>query len=430
MYKGKSVWFTLLIGMILITVSGVFFKGTEYSRPQDGPAGSGPPSISGPPAETRSAALHIAVAMQEAEFEALQKKHAAYAESRPHHTYTLERLEPSAASMEIRERTRTGDIPDIVLLPNTAIIEFAATGYLAKVKEQSPGDGDSSHVSRAVDAQVEWNGIAWGMPVDIDPYLFVYRADEGEWPEGAAYADVAEWLEARRASHDSPAGGEWLLLRRDPMLLTALGTQLFQLSRPADSLQEEAEAWEWKLGGGQSLPVRLTAAPYASVLSQVADGQAMVAAAPLSALHQFDGSASLRAAVLPQSEDGWSGAWQPGRSFAVSSKSEYEREAFEWVNAVNDASLQLAIMEQGGGAPVSNSASPLYSGASPVPASVISAALQRLEAYRSAPSFYHQQTAVIRELELLHDSDRPDASSLAEAIETMQRSFTQDERND
>lgn len=437
MFKGKSVWFTLLIGVMLVTVSGVFFKGTESSRPLDNPAGGGVPSLSGPPVETRSAELHIVAAMKEDEFKQLEMKHAAHADSRPHHVYTLERIEPSTAAIEIRDRARTGMVPDIMLLPNTAITEFAATGYLAKAEDSMLGQFESSHITTAIAAQVRWNGSAWGIPVDIDPYVLVYHADSnlgsGEWPVAATYAEVAAWLKERHAGTIQAEAVEWVFTKQDASLFAAIGAEAFrQEGMPTDmpsgsELPEELQAEGiWKQGDGGSISLRLTADSYEAVLEQIAEGRALLAPVPLSALQQFAGASLLKAAVLPESRDGWSGSWQPGRSFAVSSKTMYQREAFEWIQAINDASFQLDVMRQGGGIPVSSSVSSLYSIVSQVSPSLLSAALNRMEAYSSAPSYYEQLIAVIRELELLHESGNIDRSGLSEAIEAIQRSFTKE----
>ncbi|GEM_PF-3553265 len=435
MNKGKSVSFMLLLGVMLITVSGVFFKGVEYEMPMDDKVSGEVTSLSGPPVEVRNAELHIAAAMHEEEFEVLKKKHQAYADTRPQHVYTLERLEPSTASIELRERARTGLVPDVLLLQNTALIEFAARGYLVRTENQTIIDDRPEPVSTAVDAQVQWNGSSWGIPMDIDPYVLVYRSDivvgSNERDTPATYGEWASVLVERRERVEQPEGGEWILLtKQDPAMLAAIGVPILRQVRSAVEVDAEADAelladlQEQQLISGDSLPVRLVSESHEQVLEQIVDGEALLAVVPLSALQRMNGHAGLHVHVLPESQDGWSGTWQPGRSFAVASKTAYEREAFEWIQEINDASFQLSVMEQGGGVPVASSASALYNSVSPVSPSIISAAMKQLEPYHSSPSFHQQLTAVIRELELLHGSENTELDALADAVEAIQRSFT------
>lgn len=123
---------------------------------------------------TSSRTLNVSVSMDPVSFVAFQKLSNAYLEAHSGLTIKLENIDPKEAYIKFKKASQLGEASDVLLLDNNWINEFAALGYLSPVDVLFTTDMQAQRVPVVLN-QVKWNGYIWGVPNDIDPYIFVWN---------------------------------------------------------------------------------------------------------------------------------------------------------------------------------------------------------------------------------------------------------------
>lgn len=304
--------------------------------------------------------IRVAVQMDESDFRRLDEINRQFMD-----TYTVE-VElinvPSTETYETYQRRlmKLGESPDVLLMNNTSVRRFAADGYLLPTEGYYAGSLSGEVLGLSL-LPNEWNGYVWGVPLDIDPYVFVYDVAQLK-PFGLEQvpSSEAEWTTLitayQKQSPDKPLLG---LDYHDPYaamtLLWQLGggvaseyttfpfiaeekvpllVQQLELLRPSmvDLNGEQsfgADAWQPLLTG--ELPMIL--APASEISKQMA--------APASV-----------SIWLPDIKPNMRTTWISGRSYVVSSQTDHPEAAGKWISEMTSALNQPRWYEATGHLPV------------------------------------------------------------------------------
>jgi maltose-binding protein MalE len=128
-----------------------------------------------------SQTLKITVSMQPDEFVLLQKQSLAYTAS--HEDINVELTNVTDAYTSLKKANQLGDAPDLMLLDNHWVNEFAVLGFLHPMDEFFTGEQQSQGITALMN-QVKWNGYLWAIPKDVDPYIIVWNRNtalENKW---------------------------------------------------------------------------------------------------------------------------------------------------------------------------------------------------------------------------------------------------------
>ncbi|WP_162463097.1 sugar ABC transporter substrate-binding protein [Paenibacillus psychroresistens] len=139
-----------------------------------------------------SQTLKVTVSMQPAEFALLQKQSDEYTKNNEDIHVELKNI-PDGYS-ELKKANQMGDAPDLMLMDNLWVNEFAALGFLRPIDEFFTGEQQSKGIMTLMN-QVKWNGYMWAIPKDVDPYILVWNKDiakENKWQHAPESAE--EWI--------------------------------------------------------------------------------------------------------------------------------------------------------------------------------------------------------------------------------------------
>ncbi len=135
--------------------------------------------------------IHFAVSLKPEEYAALEKWVGDY--SAHGVKVELTNLPLEEAYDVLKQASQLGEAPDIMLLNNAWVNEFAALGYLKPVDELLDSDPQAQRLS-AVMNQVKWNGYIWGIPKDVDPYILAWNKQKAEEIQAEEPPQTAEEL--------------------------------------------------------------------------------------------------------------------------------------------------------------------------------------------------------------------------------------------
>ncbi|RUT36399.1 extracellular solute-binding protein [Paenibacillus zeisoli] len=117
--------------------------------------------------------IKVAVSMTPEEFEWLNHINQSFMEE--HHVQVeLANIAEKDAYHTFKNSLDMGEAPDVLLMDNAWIREFASSGFLLPVEAYYSGQAGADSLSNSV-SQNTWNGYVWGVPKDYDPYVVVYN---------------------------------------------------------------------------------------------------------------------------------------------------------------------------------------------------------------------------------------------------------------
>ena len=373
MSRRKSAVAVLLVALIVLVLSPWATAPSSVVPSTDRPPQESKSPAPTPTASEQPAVIRVAVPMEEAEFDALAQDNEAFELRHPDIRVELVRVQPQDARAAFRQEAKLGELPDIVLLPNEWVGEFAVSGYLLSVDAAYFGEAQSEQFD-AVVAPLKWNGLWWAVPRDLDPYVVAWNrrvlGQVAPAPDGGtgAAAALERWRSLPKRLKDAGLSASWLALDDgDPQALLAFLTAAAG-SRTDEWLSRGSGVWNGQpLEGALSLleqersGVRLGTVGDAAFWQDWAEGKAAAAIMPYSAAWQAAGRAEL-AAVTEIDRSMWEApfVWPGGRSFALSARTAYADAARTWVSEMTDAAHQRSNYERSGRLPVYRS---LYAGA-------------------------------------------------------------------
>nr|WP_237691082.1 extracellular solute-binding protein [Paenibacillus caui] len=97
------------------------------------------------------------------------------------------------------------EAPDVMLLDNAWVREFAVKGYLLPADSYFSGAAAGNSLS-ALQTYSEWNGYVWAVPKDVDPYVLIYNPERlsALGYEGMP-ATLEDWSRLAKAAGQSQA---------------------------------------------------------------------------------------------------------------------------------------------------------------------------------------------------------------------------------
>jgi ABC-type glycerol-3-phosphate transport system substrate-binding protein len=118
--------------------------------------------------------LHAAVSLTQREYERLSEWVDRYEERHPNIRVVVDNVPESEAFRRFSQAAELGGNYDIVLLDNDWTYRFATSGWLAPLPDGLITDLDN-RLPDSLKPQVQWNGLTWAVPMDLNPYVLVYN---------------------------------------------------------------------------------------------------------------------------------------------------------------------------------------------------------------------------------------------------------------
>ncbi|MBO9604946.1 MAG: extracellular solute-binding protein [Paenibacillaceae bacterium] len=353
-----------ILGLSLILLSQCTGSGNQQvtGDGEDNAAGTQKTNERSPGSTGQS--LTIAVSMAADEFASLQKLSDKYMETHTDITVQMNNLPAKEAYARLKKASQLGEAPDLMLLDNAWISEFAALGFLQPVDEYYTGEKSSQRIEKVMN-QVKWNGYMWGVPKDVDPYILVWNkkaAEELKTDSGPATAEEMlnwnkRWMKPELGTYGiyvDPTDPNAMLA-----LLSALGGTMGEAAMPTMKAGEAASvktmesffepqdaAWDAKQYA-LNYPA-LQAAPQAAngpmwqPWDLLATGKMAAMVTTISDYGRHK-NAGVAIASLPQGGGPLKGVWLGGRSYTIAARSTDAKAAIEWIKEVTSPDAELRL---------------------------------------------------------------------------------------
>jgi maltose-binding protein MalE len=307
-----------------------------------------------------SQTLKVTVSMQPTEFAILQKQSLDYTTTHDNIKVELNNI-PDAYTV-LKKENQLGDAPDLMLLDNLWVNEFAALGFLHPMDEFFSGEQQSQGITSLMN-QVKWNGYLWAIPKDVDPYIIVWNtktALDNKWEHAPESIDE---LLAWNKTMMHPEEGKFGIYfdQTDPYAFLSLITTLSDdttgqsfLSKVNDPLTikkfesffvPQEEIWNGALLK-QNYPLITPSWDPWDLLRQ---GKLAAMVTTVSEFKQHGESnvdlAALSLKTANSSESNNFGLLK-GRSYAISSRSKNESLAIDWIKEMTSIDTDLIVWNE------------------------------------------------------------------------------------
>ncbi|MBP1999200.1 ABC-type glycerol-3-phosphate transport system substrate-binding protein [Paenibacillus shirakamiensis] len=298
--------------------------------------------------EEETGPIKVAVSLSPEEFERLKETNNTF--MKEHHIQVdLMNIPVEQAYTTFKNRLALGDSPDVLLLDNSWIREFASKGFLLPSESYYSGQVGMDAIGSTL-GQNEWNGYTWGIPKDLNPYTLVYNSK------------VLDSLGLKTMPHNTMEWSALLsklktnktvpyMLGMDPAdpyafisLFWRLGnmnankdTDMFALSAEARQALVQIQDMKFynKSLGDEDRESQL--------LAKLAQREMLFAIVPRSTII----SNPSRELIIELPEGGHL-LWFEGRSYSVAAQTPYAKTANNWITAITSPSIQLqAFTEEG-----------------------------------------------------------------------------------
>lgn len=305
--------------------------------------------------EKEAGNIKVAVSMAPEEFNRLNKINQAFMEE--HHVQAqLVNIPEKDAYQTFKNSMDLGEAPDVLLLDNAWIREFASSGFLLPVEAYYSGQSGVDSLSTSL-SQNTWNGYVWGVPKDYDPYVIVYhpaRLQElgytqlpktsGEWSELVASYNKNNHIPYLAALDPSDAYAAISLLWRMGGASNVDKDHDFSLTADMKSafLRIQEMKSKFYVVSGAETEEQLT-------WKQLERGEILFYVTKASA---FD--AKLRPTLkmeLPSPQRDVSMLWLKGRSFCLTAQSRNAKTANAWISEITSSRQQEATYREEGKLP-------------------------------------------------------------------------------
>ncbi|NJJ41064.1 extracellular solute-binding protein [Paenibacillus apii] len=340
MLRRKNYW--LLFAILLLSL-------TSLSPSMDLSSLDGPPPLNGYQMQTQDTAfrekgepahLRISVSLSDDELGELQKISDQYTRLSGV-TTQLKNLGEAAGDAALMKELTIGDSPDIVMTDIHQIGELARQGYLlpADVYESSPGGTPLASLLPLL----QWNGYVWGVPLDIDPYVFVFSPERLKELEAEALPNsLDEWNRLLEQTHQK--SGKYVLAMEAgsayglSAFMESIGSGLFPVSR---------KALDWVVQNHGS--IYLTDGGKGDLWNWLREGKVAAAVVRLSEWKKNEGAALT--AELPRTDGQTGERLLYSRGFALSAQSRSPEAAAGWLSYVTSEKAQRDWLENTGRLP-------------------------------------------------------------------------------
>lgn len=351
--KRKNHW--VLFAILLLALINLSPSNTAIPPASDRTGEFEPAQPKALETEQEPKSLKVAVQMTESEFSRLQQMNSRISRELDMDV-ELTNFPYESDYTSVQNEFRLGEAPDVLLLNNIWVRQFAAEGYLSPTESYYSGSLTGELLPASL-APGEWNGYMWSVPMDADTYVWMIQKSRVE-DTGFALPDNAKKWKQLISTYEEKQGIPYLFALdfTDPYAVLSL---LWQLSgndkddkTGAAFLPEGAmEQAVLSIEGIRHLLLNLEGAELQELSSSLNEGTAMFA------LVRWSEAAGLMDAgmdmVYPNLDDpaaGW--MWIDGRSYVVSAQSANKDAAGQWIAAMTDQSAQRQWYAETGKLPV------------------------------------------------------------------------------
>lgn len=286
--------------------------------------------------------VKASVSMEPKEFEFFSKLAKQYADTHEGVSIQLENVNGKDAYDKWKKASQLGEAPDLMLLDNNWVQEFAALGFLQPVDEFFANDQENDRIATLMN-QVKWNGNIWAIPKDVDPYILAWNktaAAQNKFDHAPETPDeLIAWNKASLKPDEEKYGV--YIDPSDTYGFLALVSSLTGGWTSSEKIWgDEAAALKTLESllapgeeSGQSKTIAKNipqAGPGWSPWEQLQKGKA---AALITTVSSFRSNAKegIAIAAIPALTGKAQSVWLKGRSFAVSSRSPHAKLLLDWV---------------------------------------------------------------------------------------------------
>lgn len=358
MTRKKSLWIVLsIVGLSALLFSQ--FLGIGASR-GDKPAEKGNKaavaSAEGDKGEN-ALAIKAQVSMDEKEYELFLMLAKQFADAHDGISIQVENVPAKEAYDKWKKASQLGEAPDLMLLDNAWVHEFAALGFLQPVDGFFSGDQQNQRFVTLMN-QVKWNGYIWGIPKDVDPYILAWNKKSAAEMKSDHSPETTEELAAWNKAMLKPDEGRYGVYV-DPndtlgfMALVSSLTGAWQQTEkvwPSEAVAQKTlesflapqeEAWSGKYLT-KNYPVPSANWSPWDLLNK---GKIAVMITTASAFRQ-NANEDIGIAALPAVGGKENGVWLKGRSFVMSSRTKNAKLLMDWMKDVTSSETEIRFWNE------------------------------------------------------------------------------------
>lgn len=307
--------------------------------------------------------IRVAVQLSDTEFEGLQQMNQQFSANYRVQVELIRIPSEENYSHTQLKLLSLGESPDVLSLDSLWVRYFAAQGYLLPVDTYYPGSLSGQMLSASF-VQNEWNDLVWGVPLDMDPYVWVYN------PEILRKLGLAtipsgnvEWTKlSENMKRQSQVKHLLALNYDDPQ---ALFSWMWSMGDQPGSTQGENESLEVTETTEQTVRSLEMIRPYlypakgtllgenGNLWGMLNRGEIAMALLKVSDLQPSATlPSSLSVSLLDDEMSPKSNVWVKGRSYVVSSQTSSPEAAGQWIKVMTSKSEQRKWYETSGHLPV------------------------------------------------------------------------------
>ncbi|WMT42422.1 extracellular solute-binding protein [Paenibacillus sp. D2_2] len=298
--------------------------------------------------------IKVAVRLPESEFNELKAMNDSFMQE--HSTEVeLVNLPTGEDYTSLQQQFELGASPDVVLLDNVWVRRYAAGGFLLPTESYYSGSLTGEVLSASL-AQDEWNGYVWGVPLDADPYVWVYDSEVLREIGHSFPSTLEEWHALIEAWNEFNSPAYLLGLDyNDPYAMMSL---LWQLGAKGQGKQEGAESIFNKKSLNEAVPLLEQLQPYMIDTSDDESSDRWIGGNRQDAVITLIPSTEARKypyrgkkIFFPEPLESGNKMWISGRSFVVTARSKHRDTAGLWISAMTAQIQQRQWHEKTGHLP-------------------------------------------------------------------------------
>lgn len=355
----------IIVSLYILLLSQCTGNGGEKKAPTSNNGVTADGKTLGLNANKDNTTLKVAVSMSPSEFSLLNTQSTQYMQSHVGVTVILENTPQKDFYSKMKKANQLGDAPDLMLLDNNWVHEFAALGFLHPADDYFIGEQQAQGITLLMN-QVKWNGYLWGIPKDVDPYILVWNkkvaADNKFTSPPSTAEEMIAWNKAMMNPEEGKQG-----IYFDPTdamaflsLASTLGANSFENNIPLHKLNDpntikSLETFFVPQEGGWNVKTLIKnyplPAPGYDPWDLLAKGKMMAMVTKVSdyKLHKKD---ELALASLPVKKslvgvsEVLNGGLLSGRSYTVSAHSKNLLIALKWVKEMTSVDNQVKVWNE------------------------------------------------------------------------------------
>ncbi|RAU99188.1 extracellular solute-binding protein [Paenibacillus sp. YN15] len=303
--------------------------------------------------------IKVAVAMESREYDLFSRMAKRFSDMHEGIDIQIENVARPEAYEKWKKAAQLGEAPDLMLLDNDWVQEFAALGFLQPVGEFFSTDQQNARIAKLMN-QVKWNGYIWGVPKDVDPYILVWNKKTASDNKLSRAPETGDELLAWNKQLMKPEDGRYgvYLDPQDPYAFIAAASSLTSgwlgkeevwtndaeaQKRLESFLAPQEETWT-----GKAFPKNypLPSAAW-SPWELLAKGQIAAMITTVSEYKHRAADTNLGMASIPVLiGNDQKTVWLKGRSFAVSSRSPHTKLLMDWIKELTTPESEIEFWSE------------------------------------------------------------------------------------